>query len=168
MSLGPGADDESGVANEFQVNANDNSVVQRYEYCQYIGAYDPETHEALPINDLNPVASDVGNLIGNQMVALNLPGGPNADTSAPTITIKTKAPKKPKKTTTFKVTFKATDPNSKHFTYYCALNGAVPSPCVSGVTFTGLTPGAHDVVICAADQANNASAPATLHWTVAG
>ncbi len=168
LQPGAGGSLAQQLSNEFQVNANDNSVVQRYEYYQYTGAYDPENHEALPINDSNPVASDVGNLTGNQMVALNLPGGPNADTSAPTITIKTKAPKKPKKTTTFKVTFKATDPNSKHFTYYCALDGAVPSHCVSGVTFTGLTPGAHDVVTYAADQANNASAPATLHWTIAG
>ena len=168
LQPGAGGSLAQQLSNQFQVNPNDNSVVQRYEYYKYTGAYDPETHEALPINDSAPVATDVGNLIGNQMVALNLPGGPNADTTAPTITIKTKIPTKPTKATSKKVTFKATDPDNKHFTYYCALDGAVPSPCVSGVTFTGLTVGAHSVAAYAADPANNASAAATLHWTITG
>ena len=168
LQPGAGGSLAQQLSNEFQINPNDNSVVQRYEYYQYTGAYDPENHEALPVNDSAPVASDVGNLIGNQMVALNLPGGPNADMSSPTVTIKTKAPKKPKKATSFKVNFKASDPDSKHFTYYCALDSAVPSPCVSGVTFSGLSGGQHSVQVYAADQANNASAPGTLTWSMAG
>lgn len=166
LQPGAGGSLAQQLSNEFQINPNDNSVVQRYEYYQYTGAYDPETHEALPVNDSAPVAGDVGNLIGNQMVALNLPGGPAGDTTAPTVSIKTKAPKAPTKATSFKVKFKATDPDSKHFTYYCAIDGAVPAPCVSGVVFSGLGVGAHVVDVYAADQANNASPAKTLTWTV--
>ncbi len=166
LQPGAGGSLAQQLANEFQVNPGDNSVVQRYEYYQYTGAYDPETHEALPVNDSNPDAGDIGNLIGNQMVALNLPGGPAADTTAPTAVMKTKTPKKPTAAHSFKVKFKATDPDSRHFTYYCALDDAVPSPCTSGVTFSGLNAGSHTATVYAADQANNASAPVSVSWTV--
>jgi hypothetical protein len=168
LQPGTGGSLAQQLANEFQVNPNDNAVVQRYEYYQYTGAYDPETHEALPVNDSNPDAGDIGNLIGNQMVALNLPGGPAADTTAPTAVMKTKSPKKATASRSFTVKFKATDPDSKHFTYYCALDDAVPSPCTSGTVFTGLGVGAHAVMVYAADPANNASAPVAVHWTVSG
>ena len=165
LQSGAGGSLAQQLADQVQINPGDKSVVRRYEFYKYTGAYDPENHEALPVNDSAPVNSDVGNLIGNQMVAINLPGGAKADTTAPTAHLTTKSPGTTT-ATSLSVTFRATDRDSKAFTYYCSLDGAVPSLCSSGVTFSGLLPGAHKVVVYAADQANNASKPVTLRWTV--
>jgi len=158
-----------GIANELsddvQLKAADNSISRRYEFYAYTGAYDPENHEALPVNDSNPVKSDVGSLIGNQMVALNLAGGPKADTTAPTAQFSFKAPASTK-AKTLKLTFTAKDPDSKVFTYYCSLDGAIPSVCTSGKTLSNLKVGTHSVRLYAADQARNASKAVSIRWTV--
>jgi hypothetical protein len=57
---------------EAQVGDGNESVTRRYEFYAYNGAYDHETHEARPIDDSAPVASDIGNYIGAQMAAINL------------------------------------------------------------------------------------------------
>ncbi len=158
-----------GVANELsddvQLKASDNSISRRYEFYAYSGAYDPENHEALPVNDSRPVKSDIGALIGNQMVALNLAGGPKADTTPPTAQFSFKAPATTK-AKTMKLTFTAKDPDSKVFTFYCAIDGAIPSVCTSGKTLTNLKVGVHTVRLYAADAARNASKAALIRWTV--
>jgi PEP-CTERM motif len=50
------------------------SVIRRYEFFNYAGAFDPETHEALVASDSNPAPGDVGSFIGAQNVAINLNG----------------------------------------------------------------------------------------------
>jgi len=51
------------------------SVVRRYEFYHYIGAFDPENHEAKPLlGDSNADPSEVGEFIGAQNVAINLNG----------------------------------------------------------------------------------------------
>lgn len=59
---------------------NAQSIIRRYEFYAFTGAYDAETHEALfgaGFGDSNPGPADVGNFIGAQNAALNLalPGG---------------------------------------------------------------------------------------------
>ncbi len=153
------------LADEVQLKASDNSISRRYEFYAYTGAYDPENHEALPINDSKPAETDVGSLIGNQMVALNLAGGPKADTTVPTAQFTFKAPTSTK-LKTLKLTFTAKDPDSKVFTYYCSVDGAIPAKCATGKTLVNLKVGVHTVRLYAADQANNASKPASIRWTV--
>ena len=55
---------------------------------------------------------------------------------------------------------------SKTFTFYCALDKAIPSVCKTGVKLTGLTSGVHALAVYAADQAGNASKAVSLRWTV--
>lgn len=50
----------------------DESVTRRYEFYEYAGAFDPENHEVLPVNDSNPDIADIGKYIGAQMVAMNV------------------------------------------------------------------------------------------------
>jgi hypothetical protein len=73
---------EGGVQfmNEGNVGDNIQSVVRRYEYFAYTGAYDPENHE--PISNWNgngdPPANELGDFIAANMVAINIGerGGP--------------------------------------------------------------------------------------------
>ncbi len=70
-SLAGGVNNE--LVNEAQLGAGNESVTRRYEFYEYTGAYDPESHEALPIiSDSNPDPSEIGNYIGAQMAALDL------------------------------------------------------------------------------------------------
>jgi hypothetical protein len=56
-----------------QMGAGGASVTRRYEFYDYAGPYDDETHEAQPAGtDSNPEPSDIGNYLGAQMAALNL------------------------------------------------------------------------------------------------
>ncbi len=165
IQSGAGGTFAQQLADQVQPSPGDNTIVRRYEFYKYTGAYDAESHEALPVNDSAPVPGDLGNLIGNQMVAINLPGGAKADTTAPTVHRSTLSPGKTK-AKSLTLNFTATDPDSKAFTFYCSLDSAVPTTCTSGITFKGLAPGSHTVAVYAADQANNASAPVLLHWTV--
>lgn len=55
------------------------SVLRRYEFYNYSGAYDPENHEAKPLlGDLKPSDGELGSFIGAQNVAVNLDGNPVA------------------------------------------------------------------------------------------
>jgi hypothetical protein len=85
LQSGPnGANNE--LANEGQVGAGSQAVIRRYEFYEYTGAYDPESHEVLCGGDGScsaPLAGEIGNYIGAQMAAVNLaPLGPT-DTPAP-------------------------------------------------------------------------------------
>jgi hypothetical protein len=56
------------------VGAAAETVLRRYEFYQFTGSFDPETHEALfqpGYGDSNPGPNDVGNFIGAQNAALN-------------------------------------------------------------------------------------------------
>ena len=59
-----------------QAGGNAKSVVRRYEFFEYIGAYDPEDHEALVIDDSNPLANELGHYLGAQNAAVNLAAVP--------------------------------------------------------------------------------------------
>ncbi|WP_395814992.1 adventurous gliding motility protein AgmC [Archangium minus] len=59
------------------------------------------------------------------------------------------------------------DSNEPGVTYECSLDGADFAPCLSPVTFTGLSEGEHTVRVRARDAAGNVDAtPATRTWTV--
>ena len=61
------------------VGALAESVIRRYEFYDFTGVYDAETHEALfgaGFGDSNPGPGDVGNFIGAQNAALNFAGIP--------------------------------------------------------------------------------------------
>jgi hypothetical protein len=60
------------LENEAQIGAGNESVTRRYEFYEYTGPYDPETHEATPQNDSAPLPEEVGDYIGAQMAAINL------------------------------------------------------------------------------------------------
>jgi hypothetical protein len=55
-----------------QIKEGNKSVTRRYEFYEYVGPYDAETHEAKPDSDSNPLPGEVGNYIGAQMAAVNL------------------------------------------------------------------------------------------------
>ena len=165
IQTGAGGSVAQQLADQVQLNPKDNTILRRYEFYKYTGAYDAESHEALPVSDSSPAKSDIGNLIGNQMVALNLPGGAKADTTSPTAVMLTKSPGKTK-ATTLTISVKATDPDSKVFTYYCSLDKAIPKLCTTTTVLRGLSVAKHSFTAYAADQANNASKPVTLSWTV--
>lgn len=46
------------------------SVIRRYEFYEYVGEFDPENHEAQPVNETVPEESDIGDYLGSQMAAL--------------------------------------------------------------------------------------------------
>lgn len=52
------------------------SILRRYEFFKYSGAYDPETHQALVGSDSHPLDSELGNYIGAQNAAANLDAVP--------------------------------------------------------------------------------------------
>lgn len=64
--------DAGDLLSEGQMAVGDESVTRRYEFYDYTGAYDPETHEALPVNADVPDAADLGDYVGAQMAAVNL------------------------------------------------------------------------------------------------
>lgn len=55
-----------------QVGEGDESVTRRYEFYEYTGPYDAESHEARPEHDSDPLPEEIGNYIGAQMAAVNL------------------------------------------------------------------------------------------------
>ena len=86
---------ENELASEGQLGEGNESVTRRYEFFEYTGPYDAETHEARVVHDDNPGPGELGNYIGAQMAAFNLaavaPVDPTAtdtptDTPAPTDT----------------------------------------------------------------------------------
>jgi hypothetical protein len=57
------------------VGPNAASILRRYEFYEFSGMYDPETHEAQfepPYGDSNPGPTDVGFYLGSQNAAANL------------------------------------------------------------------------------------------------
>ena len=54
------------------LGAGDESVTRRMEFYKYTGPIDPETCEALPSSDSNPLPSEVGDYIGAQIGAANI------------------------------------------------------------------------------------------------
>lgn len=64
--------------------AGKEGVLRRYEFFAYTGAFDPENHEAQPLfGDSHPDASEIGDFMGAQNVALNLNGNPVAAVPEP-------------------------------------------------------------------------------------
>lgn len=64
---------ESGLG--VPVGPNAASILRRYEFYEFSGRYDEETHEALfdlGFGDSNPGPNDVGNYLGSQNAAVNL------------------------------------------------------------------------------------------------
>ena len=67
------------LENENPVGADAEAVVRRYEFYDYSGNYDPETHEAIfgaGFGDTNPGPDDVGHYLGAQNGAVNLVAAP--------------------------------------------------------------------------------------------
>jgi len=61
------------VASEKPLGEKQESVTRRYEIFKYTGTYDPE-HEAVPaINDNTPKEGEIGEYLGAQMDAANIP-----------------------------------------------------------------------------------------------
>jgi hypothetical protein len=57
------------------VGPNAASILRRYEFYDFSGAYDPETHQALfdpGFGDSHPGPNDVGTYLGSQNAAVNL------------------------------------------------------------------------------------------------
>jgi len=70
---GSGRLDLGGAA---AVGANAQSVVRRFEYYEYTGAFNAETYEALPVNGdtATPAPGDLGKFLGAQNDGINLNG----------------------------------------------------------------------------------------------
>ncbi len=87
LQAGPnGAANE--LMNEGQIGAGAESVTRRYEFYEYTGAYDPESHEVMCGGDGHcdaPLEGELGNYIGAQMAAINL-GVPPTETPTNTPT----------------------------------------------------------------------------------
>ncbi|MEO8663713.1 MAG: hypothetical protein ABI693_34975 [Bryobacteraceae bacterium] len=66
----------SGVLkNQGGMNSNNGSVVRRYEFTKFAGAYDPATHKAICGGDgtcTTPQPGELGDYIGSQMSAANV------------------------------------------------------------------------------------------------
>ncbi len=150
-----------------QMQSKSMSVTRRFEFYAYTGAYDPSSHEATPINDAAPSPGELGNLIGVQMAAIDLAqaGKIVGDHTAPRAYL-TARPPATTKATSFRFTFRATDPDNRTFTFYCSLDWAIPKPCTTPWTVRQLRVGKHVFRVFAADLARNASQPVSTTWTV--
>jgi hypothetical protein len=158
---------QSELGNSGQLGVKSKSIVRRYQFFKYTGPYDPENHEALPVNDSQPSAGELGNLIGNQMAGLNLAVGGKVpgDRVRPRVYFaKTPAKKTTSRAATFR--FHALDNVSIRFIYFCSLDKRIPAPCKNPITFRGLAKGAHSLSVYAIDVADNPSKALTYRWTV--
>jgi hypothetical protein len=115
LQAGPAGAGNGELANEGQVGAASKSVTRRYEFYEYTGAYDPESHEALcgggggggggggaalqAGSCSAPLPGELGNYIGAQMAAINLEAVGPTPTSTPIATA-TVAPATPTATAT--------------------------------------------------------------------
>jgi hypothetical protein len=75
LQAGPAGNGNNEIVNEGKVGNGKQSVTRRYEFYEYTGAYDPESHEALCGGDGTckaPLEGELGNYIGAQMAAVNL------------------------------------------------------------------------------------------------
>ena len=86
LQAGPPDAGNNELVNEGNVGGGNQSVTRRYEFYEYTGAYDPESHEVLCAdgNCNAPQPGELGNYIGAQMSAVNL--APIA-TPTPTTTV---------------------------------------------------------------------------------
>jgi hypothetical protein len=164
---GAGGGLQSELDNSGQLGAKSKSVVRKYQFFQYTGPYDPENHEALPVNDSQPSAGELGNLIGNQMAGLNLAAGGKV----PGDRVRPKAffVSKPALTTTSataKFKFRATDNVSKTFTYFCSLDKKIPARCTNPRAYSGLKKGVHSLSVYSIDKAGNPSKALLYRWTI--
>jgi hypothetical protein len=88
----------------------------------------------------------------------------SVDTVAPVTTINTH-PADPSRGDNAAFTFHAA--NEPGSTFKCALDGAIPATCASGITFHGLANGSHDFEVEATDAAGNVElAPTVFSWAV--
>ncbi len=82
LQKGPPDHPNNELANEGEVHGGNKSVTRRYEFYEYTGPYDPESHEAVCGGGAArqgqgggcdvPGPGDLGNYIGAQMAAVNL------------------------------------------------------------------------------------------------
>jgi hypothetical protein len=94
---------------------------------------------------------------------------PPADTTAPATTV-TSSPADPTTDTTASFSFTATDDTTAAdaLTFQCSLDNVAYATCTSPKSYTGLTPGAHNVRIRARDAAGNVDgSAASITWTIA-
>jgi len=164
---GAGGGLQAELANSDQLGAKSKSVVRKYQFFQYTGPYDAENHEALPVNDSQPSAGELGDLIGNQMAGFNL----GAAGKVPGDRVRPKAffVLKPTLTTTShtaKFKFRATDNTSLTFTYFCSLDKKIPARCTNPKTYSGLKKGLHTFSVYAIDKAGNPSKALPYRWTI--
>jgi len=168
VQAGAGGGLPSDLTESHQMGKGSESVMRRFEFFKYTGAYDSGSHEALPVNDAAPSAGELGSLIGVQMGALNLAkkGVIPGDHTAPKVIVDSK-PTSTTKSTSARFAFHAIDPDNKMgFTYFCSLDGRIPSMCTSARLFTKLSKGKHSFKIYAADVARNASKAVTNTWII--
>ena len=153
--------------NSGQLGAANIAVTRRYEFYKYTGPYDPSSHEATPINDSAPSKGELGNLIGVQMVALDLAkaGALPGDHTAPKTTF-TKVPLVSTTSRAANFAYRASDPDNASFTFYCSLDGAIPSKCLATRSIVGLKVGKHTFKVYASDPFRNASKALTWTWTI--
>lgn len=88
LQSGPPGKGHNELLRERPVAAGKKSVVRRYSFYEYTGAYDPETHEVQCGGDGScdfPLEGELGNYLGAQMAALNLDflAGEPTPTSSP-------------------------------------------------------------------------------------
>ncbi len=158
---------QTELANSDQLGAKSKSIVRKYQFFKYTGPYDVENHEALPVNDSQPSAGELGDLIGNQMAGLNVA----AAGKVPGDRVRPKGffvlkPALTTTSTTAKLKFRATDNVSKTFTYFCSLDKKIPARCTNPKTYTGLKKGVHTFSVYAIDKAGNPSKALPYRWTV--
>ena len=66
------AADKLRLGEDAPVGANAEAVLRRYEFFAFTGEYDPENHEALVVDDANPLPEELGHYLGAQNVGVNL------------------------------------------------------------------------------------------------
>ena len=117
------------------------------------------------IRSPGPLVAGMMRDVGWDAVLPAAPPGP--DTTAPTVTL-TSAPAGFSRATSAGFGFSGLDPDrpAALLSYLCSLDGAVPAPCVSGVSYSGLGEGVHTFAVRALDEALNASPDATYSWRV--
>jgi hypothetical protein len=97
---------------------------------------------------------------GNQAVEVSWTW--TIDATKPTVTI-TSGPANPTASRTATFTFTSSEVGA---VFTCALDYGAGLPCVSGVTYLGLTPGTHTFSVFATDLAGNAGAKKNWRWRI--
>jgi hypothetical protein len=75
LQSGPPGKGHNELARETAASPGSKSVIRRYEFYEYTGAYDPESHEVQCGGDGScdaPLPGELGNYLGAQMAAVNL------------------------------------------------------------------------------------------------